>query len=367
MYLLSWYNERMIKPHRLRAGDTIAIVSMSRGVLGEDFAAHERPLLEKRLAEFGLKFRYMTNALAGMEYLSDHPEARAADLKEAFLDDSIAGVFCAIGGDDTFKTVPYLLDDQEFVEAVRQHPKVFLGFSDTTINHLMFYKLGLQTYYGLSLLTDFAEFADEMLPYTRDWVNALFEPSPTARIRSSSVWYDERKSYGPDQIGTNRTTHEETRGYEVLRGTGSVTGKILGGCIDSLNDALSGQRYADESKIIQAYGVFPSIEDWKDKILFVETSEERPSPGTLRQMIERLESFGVLGVVSAILIGKPQDETYYDEYKVVWREMTETYKLPILYNFNIGHATPRCILPYDAEMTIDFDNATVTINEPYVM
>ena len=36
---------------------------------------------------------------------------RAKDLKDAFLDDSIAGIICAIGGDDTYRLLPYLMED----------------------------------------------------------------------------------------------------------------------------------------------------------------------------------------------------------------------------------------------------------------
>ena len=43
---------------------------------------------------------------------------------------------------------PYLMEDDEFIKAVEKYPKLFTGFSDTTINHFMCYKLGLSTYYG---------------------------------------------------------------------------------------------------------------------------------------------------------------------------------------------------------------------------
>ena len=36
-------------------------------------------------------------------------------------------------------------------------PKIFIGFSDSTNNHLMFNKLGLVTYYGLNFLSDICE------------------------------------------------------------------------------------------------------------------------------------------------------------------------------------------------------------------
>ena len=66
-------------------------------------------------------------------------------------------------GDDTYRLLPYLMEDEEFIEAVEKHPKLFTGFSDTTVNHLMFYKLGLSTYYGPNFICDLGEIANEML------------------------------------------------------------------------------------------------------------------------------------------------------------------------------------------------------------
>lgn len=354
----------MIKPRRLQPGDKVAIVSLSSGVLGEAFATHELKLAEKRLKELGLDFGYMPNSRRGIDYLKDHPEARAADLKQAFADESIKGIICAIGGDDTYRTIPCLLDDTEFIKLVRNNPKIFLGFSDTTNNHLMFYKLGLQTYYGQAFLTDFAEFADDMLPYTKEWASELLSPTKNKQITSSPVWYEERSDFGHNQVGTDRIQHKETMGHEVLRGSGIVEGKLLGGCIESLYDQLTGERYPDEKAIIEKYSIFPSLNEWQGKVLFIETSEEKPSPERFRQMLEALDKFGVFKEVTCVLVGKPQDEQYYDEYKVVLLSSTEKYDLPIVCNMNFGHAAPRCILPYGAKIQINLDRPAISLREP---
>lgn len=356
----------MIKPPRLQPGDKIAIVSLSSGVLGEPFVAHELELGEKRLTELGLRFEYMPNSRKGIEYIKNHPEARAEDLKRAFADDSIKGIICAIGGDDTYKTIPYLLDDNEFIALVKNRPKVFLGFSDTTNNHLMFYKLGLQTYYGQAFLTDFAELAGEMLPYTKEWSERLFNSGPRTEIVHSPIWYGERSGYGVDQVGVNRVAHEETRGFEVLRGTGVIKGELLGGCVESFYDQLTGDRYAEEKDIIEKYEIFPSTEEWRGKVLFAETSEEKPSPEKLGKMLATLDEAGVLGAVAAVVVGKPQGEKFYDEYKQVWLEATEKHNLPIIYNINVGHAAPRCILPYGGRVSVDFDERRIFLDEPLV-
>lgn len=356
----------MIKPHRLKTGDKVAIVSLSSGVLGEAFAAHELELGERRLQELGLRFEYMPNSRKGIEYIKNHPDARASDLKLAFTDDSIKGIICAIGGDDTYRTIPFLLEDPEFIKAVKTNPKVFLGFSDTTNNHLMFYKLGLQTYYGQAFLTDFAEFAKDMLPYTKSWTLELLEPTESREIISSPYWYEERKSFGVEQIGIDRISHQEMRGYEVLRGEGMVDGELLGGCIESLHESLAGGRYPDQLEIMKKYQLFPSSDAWEGKILFIETSEEKPTPDRLRQMLKTLEGTKVFESTRAVIIGKPQDEQFYEEYKAVWLEATEAYNLPIMYNVNFGHAAPRCILPYGGKAKIDFNLAEIFLQEPLV-
>ena len=80
----------------------------------------------------------MPNALKGIDYLYRHPEARAQDLMDAFRDPSIKAVFNAIGGDDTIRLLPYI----DF-EVLRNNPKIFTGFSDSTTNHFMMHKAGL--------------------------------------------------------------------------------------------------------------------------------------------------------------------------------------------------------------------------------
>ena len=54
------------------------------------------------------------------------------------------------------------MDDPEFIEAVRNNPKIFIGFSDTTNNHLMLNRIGLSTFYGPCFLVDLAELDKEI-------------------------------------------------------------------------------------------------------------------------------------------------------------------------------------------------------------
>ena len=189
---------------KLRKGDKVAIVSLSSGMLGEEFCSHNIEIGVKRLKEYGLEPVFMPNALKGIEYLQVHPQARAKDLKDAFQDNSIAGIICAIGGGDTYRLLPYLMEDEEFIKAVEEHPKLFTGFSDTTINHLMFYKLGLSTYYGPNFICDLGEIADEMLPYTKRAFESYLEGNESDEIISSDTWYEEREDFSRTAIGTEK-------------------------------------------------------------------------------------------------------------------------------------------------------------------
>lgn len=356
----------MLKSKRLQKGEVVAIVSLSSGTLGESYAAHQLELGEKRLRALGLDVVYTPNSRKGTRFLSAHPEARAADLKTAFQDDSIKGIICAIGGDDTYRTLPYLLDDPEFVAVVKNNPKIFVGFSDTTINHLMFYKLGLQTYYGPAFLTDFAELAQDMLPYTKAWVDELLYPTENKEIASSPVWYEERQEFGPSQLGINRVVHEEKYGYDVLHGSGIIQGRLLGGCLESMVDLIAGGQSGGEVEIGEKYQIFPSTEEWQDKILFVEMSETKPSLEKSYEMLRALDSRGVFGVVSGVLVGKEQVEDVHEDLRHVWLEIAERYNLPILSNVNFGHATPRCILPYGGLVRVDLNDKRVFLEEPLV-
>ena len=354
----------MIKPKSLNKGDKIAIVSLSRGLLGMPFCKHELDIALKRLKEFGLEPVIMPNALKDMTYIEEHPEARASDLKEAFMDNSIKAIIAAIGGDDTYKTIPYLMEDQEFIEAVRNNPKIFTGFSDTTNNHLMLNRIGLSTFYGPCLLVDIAELDNEMLPYTKEQFEKFFLNEESYEIKPSPVWYMDRESYGPEEVGRPRKSHEETHGFETLNGSGNVTGKLYGGCIDSIYDAFTETSFKDEPSVYEKYGIFPTEEEWKEKILFLETSELKVSPEELEKMLMEFKKRNIFNLVRGLIVGKPMDETYYDEYKEVYHKVFADLDTPVLFNVNFGHSVPRCLIPYDATATVDYDNRKIFIDSP---
>lgn len=101
----------------------IAIVSLSSGILGEEYIQHEVKLGLERLRNYNIDVKFMDNSLKGIDFLNKHPEARAEDLIEAFSDDTIDMILCAIGGDDTYRLLPYLFENDKLRKVAKQ--KVF--------------------------------------------------------------------------------------------------------------------------------------------------------------------------------------------------------------------------------------------------
>lgn len=336
--------------------NNIAIVSLSSGTIGEAFAKHELDIGVKRLKDFGLNVTFMPHALKGIEYVKNHPAERAADLLQALRDPDIDMILCAIGGDDTYRLLPYLFGHKELSEAVSD--KVFLGFSDTTINHFMLHNVGMKTFYGQSFLADICELDENMLPYTKMYFRELISTGTIREIRPSDIWYEGRTQYGVDQIGTPLKSHPD-HGFELLQGNPVFSGPILGGCIDSMYDIFCGERYADMPLLCGKYALFPKTEDWAGRILLLETSEEKMSPQKFGKAVAALKETGIFDVISGVLMGKPMDETYAPEYKRILTETIDHPDLPVVCNLNIGHAQPRCIIPFGVRATVDAVNQVI--------
>lgn len=93
--------------------------------------------------------------------------------------------------------------------------------------------------------------------------------------------------------------------------------------------------------------------------MLLETSEEQPVPELYRKQLQALKSTGIFSVISGILCGKPMDEKYFEEYQKIIVEVVDNPTLPIVANINIGHATPRCIMPFGVEATVDCETQVI--------
>ena len=330
----------------------VAVISLSRGLLGEPFVAHEVKIGMERLRNYGLEAVTAAHAMKGMDFLREHPQCRAQDLLDCLKDESVDMILCAVGGDDTYRLLPYLFDHDELQRAVEGRSTVFLGYSDSTMNHFMLHKAGLRTFYGQAFLPDVCELEADMLPYTKKYFEELINTRCIREIRPSDVWYSERKSFDASQIGVERERHKNS-GFELLQGQPVFSGSILGGCIETIYDMLDNTRYADSAELCRRYALFPSQKEWEGKILLLESSEECSEPALYRKMLATLRKTGVFDAVSGVLVGKPMDEVYYREYRDILLEETGNPSLPIVYNVNVGHAAPHCIIPFGVECRVD--------------
>ncbi|MUV37745.1 Muramoyltetrapeptide carboxypeptidase [Lentibacillus sp. JNUCC-1] len=336
------------KPTKLMPGDTVATISPSAGIAGEQALRWRYDQGVERLRDvFGLDVVAMPNSLKGVDYLYEHPEARAEDLMQAFGDDNIKAIITNIGGSESIRLLPHI----DF-SVIRNNPKIFMGYSDVTISHLFCLKAGLSSFYGPAIMTDFAENV-AMDPYTVEMVQrTLFTDEPIGQIAPAKQWTSERLEWEIANKYTQRTMQPNS-GYELLQGAGVVRGRLIGGCIQVLEFAKGTE-------------IWPEPEHWDNSILFFETSEEKPDPMLMTYWLRNYAAQGILQKANGMIFGKPQDEAYYEAYKKAIKTVMREYgldDLPIMYNMNFGHTEPKMILPYGAEAEIDCENQTFAILE----
>lgn len=339
----------LIKPKKLIRGDKIATVSLSWGGAGDE-AIKERYFIGKKRLEdiFGLKVIEMEHTLKGSEYVYNHPKERAKDLMDAFLDKEVKAIISCIGGEDTIRLLPYI----DF-EVIKNNPKIFMGYSDTTVNHYMCYKAGLSSFYGPAILTDFAENV-EMSEYTINSImKTLFSDAVIGDIAQSKEWTSEYLTW--DDINNNniKRTFKENTGYELLQGKETVRGHLIGGCLEVL-------------EMIKGTELFPKLEDFNGAILFFETSEETPKPEYIRWWLRNYGTSGILNRINGIVFGKPKGEVCYEEYKEEILKVLKEYNredMPVLYNLSFGHCEPKFLIPYGAMAEINCEEISFSILE----
>ena len=77
------------------------------------------------------------------------------------------------------------------------------------------------------------------------------------------------------------------------------------------------------------------------------------------ELLPVLKEAGVFDAVSGVLAGKPMDAAYEQEYKQILVEEIGDPDLPIVFNVNVGHAQPRCIIPFGVEAIVDMNEQVI--------
>jgi len=346
----------MIKPRKLQPGDKIATVSLSwggPGAIPRRYEAGKKQLQD----EFDLVVVEMPHTMSDPDWLYHNPQARADDLMQAFADPKIKGIISTIGGDDAIRMLPYL-----DLNIIRSNPKVFMGYSDTTITHLACYKAGLVTFYGPAIMAGFAENV-ELFPYMVEVVRrTVFSSEAVGEIApNTNGWTVEMLDWDKPANQTRRRKLEPSTAWRFLQGQGTHQGHLIGGCFEVL-DWLRGTDF------------WPADEVWENAILFLETSEDAPSPEVVKSGLRCYAALGILAKLAGILFARPggqiPPEKFMEYDRVILQVVAEEEGLtglPVITGMDFGHTDPMMVLPYGVQARIDPDRQRFEILESAVI
>lgn len=346
---------------KLKAGDTVGIVSPS-------FAA---PGMWPHMYELGLKRVREVFGLNPIDYpatakLGATAEERTADLITAFTDPNVKAVIASLGGDDQ---VTYIknLPTEPFI----QNPKPYFGYSDNTHFMNFLWLNGIPSYYGGSIFTQFA-MQNKMDQFTVNYLQkALFEESAEVELGVSPVFNDVGLQWNdPETINQTREYEPNEEGWvwdvagdKQVEAQLEARGITWGGCLESIDEILR-------------HGVaIPSLEDFDNVILFLETSEEIPDARYVRRVLRALGERGILERVKGVFVGRPkawhfgreqtseQKKLHRAEQREVFVKVIRDYNktIPIIQNMDFGHTDPQICLPYGGEARIDVGNKKVFV------
>ncbi len=344
-----------LKPRRLKPGDTAGVLSLSWGGPAAYPAIYELGLRNLE-THFGLKVVELETARMTDEELYRNPRLRAEVLNRAFRDPSIAAIISSIGGYDSVRVLPFV--DQA---AMAGNPKILMGYSDTTTVLTLANLLGVVSFYGPSIMAGIAQIGS-LPPQFADHLRAiLFEDCTGYRYAPYDVWSDWYPDWS-EKSPRGRVSAEQPNAerWVWVQGSGTVEGRLWGGCLEVL-------------EFLKGTSFWPERDFWNGRVLFFETSEDKPG---VRQVVYMLRSHGVAGLfdrVSAVLVGRAKSYTAEEKrelYEALRRTIGEEFArpdLPIVANMDFGHTDPKIVLPLGARVRIDCAARAITIVESFTV
>ena len=341
----------LLKPPRLRAGDRVAALTLSWGGPGAFPQRYEAGKIQLQEA-FGLEVVEMPMTLAAPDEVAANPETRAADLHAALLDESTAGLVATIGGDDSIRMLPFI-----DLDVIRTHPKVFMGYSDSTITHMAFRRAGVSSFYGPSIMSGFGE--NTGLPdYLVEGVRrTVFESDPPGEWKpNTGGWTVEHLDWSEPEHQRRARTLTPSDGWD-WHGTGVARGPLVVGCIEVL-DWLRGTEW------------FPPL---AGSILALETSEEAPPPELVTRFIRSLAAADAFDGVRAVMLGRPGGASITADQRAAYapallQGLAEQGlgDLPVVTGLDFGHTDPMWTLAQGVEVVVDAGERTISITESAV-
>lgn len=318
-------------PNALKSGDTVALISISGGRAGDPDMLWRYESGKRRLEEiWGVHVIATPNALAGSDYLYRHPEVRAGDLMWAMQNQEVNGIICMMGGDDSYRVLPYI-----DLDVIKNNPKIFMGFSDITTWVAVFAKAGIRAYYGPNLLTPIAQPAalddDTKEAITR----CLFSAGEIGDILPCRK-YTQIEWRNVDK---NDITWTQNTGYKIVQGNKTVRGRIFGGCAGPLRQIM-GTKF------------FPEPDFFRECIIMLECGS--PYGSTLAGLhdLRALDAAGMFRNAAGLITGPLNDEEEGILVKFLKYEAGRE-DIPVLSNVDFVHRTPMTVIPIGAMAEID--------------
>lgn len=302
----------VLKPRRLRRGDTIGLISPA-SILPEEERYAE---IAKTITELGFKIKVGHNARNRYGNLAGKDDARANDLNSMFGDPSIDAIIPFRGGWGSNRILE-LID----FELIRNNPKPLIGFSDITSLLLAVYaKTGLITFHG---------------PVGKSEWNA-FTTSHFEQI----LMTDEMP------VLKNPANAEVT----VQTFTpGVVSGRLLGGNLTVLTSML-GSDY---------------LPVWDDSILFLEDIGE--DVYRIDRMLTQLKLNGILDRISGFIFGRCTDcepgNNYSLSLEQVLKDHIQVLGIPSYYGSMIGHIDRMFTLPIGITVEMNAESGSIKLLE----
>ncbi|MGX1565257.1 S66 peptidase family protein [Streptomyces sp. NPDC055506] len=305
---------QLLRPPRLAPGARVAVVAPSGPVPEERLQAGLDILrgwdLDPVVAP------HVLGRHRALDYLAGTDAERAADLRDAWCDPSVAAVLCARGGYGAQRMVDLL----DWAAMRAAGPKVFAGFSDITVLHQAFAtRLGLVTLYGPAVAgVDFLKNAraQEHLRAT------LFEPESVRTV----------------------TAVPEGGGALV---PGRARGVTLGGCLSLLASDL-GTPHAHASA--------------RDGLLLIEDIGE--SPYRLDRYLTQLLRGGWLDGVAGIVLGSWATCGPDEDLRAVFADRLGGLGVPVVEEFGFGHGEGALTMPLGMAAELDTVIGTLTFDQP---
>ncbi len=298
---------RLQKPAGLKPGDKIGVVAPAGAVDQERLRAGV-----EAIERAGFVVELADGALERKGYLAGDAAKRAKALLDFFTRADIAAIFCARGGFGSVQLLP-LLD----IEAIRRHPKIFVGYSDLSIvlNWLR-QRCGMVAFHGPMTAM---ELASGLVGRSADF----FWGTLTGRMRRWRI-----------ELG------------EAVR-PGSAQAEMVGGCL---------------SMVVTTLGTSYEIET-AGKILFLEDIGEKPY--RIERMLTHLQMAGKLSQLEGLVFGSfTQCEGEGDRgLPEILRELFAGAPYPVVTGLAAGHGEENLLLPFGVEMALDAEAPALSLVE----